>query len=83
MTRVISLLPGVKSNLSEGLQVPNRLSFYVEQLNPGTLVHNLLGAWALRGALDLEAFHQALDALMIILRGQPSSHLAREAWYRN
>ena len=38
---------------------------YVEQLNPGTLVHNLLGAWALRGALDLEAFHQALDALMI------------------
>jgi hypothetical protein len=42
-----------------------------------------LGAWALRGALDLEAFHQALDALMIILRGQPSSHLAREAWYRN
>ena len=38
---------------------------YVEQLDPGTSVHNLMGAWIIHGAFDLEAFRASIEALVL------------------
>ncbi|MCX6129449.1 MAG: amino acid adenylation domain-containing protein, partial [Proteobacteria bacterium] len=38
---------------------------FIEEMNPDTTVHNLIGAWTISGNLDFKAFARALEVLVI------------------
>ncbi len=38
---------------------------FTEELDPETTVHNLIGAWVIRGVMDFQAFRKSLEALII------------------